>query len=292
MQKKSTIAERIKALIDKLGMTTYQFAKEIGYERKEKIYNLVNGKTQPGWETIEDIIERFPELNGDWLLRGVGDMFKTEAVQITSATSSGPDIPQKEYSIDEYITGKNLRSVTVTVDKNGKDTILMVPIKAQAGYRSRYFDLEYEKELFSFTLPNFNSGTYRAFEVEGDSMQPTIRHADYVICSFVENWKYFKPGYVYVVVTHESVNVKRIPQRLNQDNEFTLHSDNTSYPPFILPAEEIREVWWVRGILTTQIPANSNEVQDRLIETIEILGKNTAHTESLIQQLISKVAVD
>ena len=205
MQNKSTIAQRMKLLIEQMNMTTYQFAKELGYERKEKIYNIINGKSQPGWETIEDIVGRFPQLNGDWLLRGSGEVFKSESSTKTPhETASHSELPAHEPTLEEYIAGKHLRTLTVTLNQTGKDTILMVPIKAQAGYRTHYFDLNYDQELSAFTLPNFASGTYRAFEGEGSSIQPSIRHGDYVICSFLENWKYLKPGYGYVVVTHES----------------------------------------------------------------------------------------
>ncbi len=46
------ISERLSRLIDTLGLTTYQFSKALGYDRPEKIYAVVNGKTKPSFDTL------------------------------------------------------------------------------------------------------------------------------------------------------------------------------------------------------------------------------------------------
>ena len=59
----------------------------------------------------------------------------------------------------------------------------MVDTKAAAGYPTRYLEPEYYKELPAFKLPgsDYRNGTFRCFQIEGDSMQDTIQHGDYVI---------------------------------------------------------------------------------------------------------------
>jgi phage repressor protein C with HTH and peptisase S24 domain len=294
------ISERVSALLAALDMTPYQLAKELGYKAPEKIYTIINRKSKPGFDTLTDILTRFTQLNSEWLMRGEGDMFKKDPEPVmtsvpdkaTDLASAGSDgVSTKKQLEEEYLRGRSIRPLAVTVDRMGNDTILLVPIKAQAGYRQRYFDMEYIKELSSFTLPNFNTGTYRAFEVEGDSMHPTIRHSDFVICSYVENWEYIRPRHVYVIVTSEYVLIKRIVGDLKEKPAVELQSDNSYYPPFRLPIDEIKEVWQVRGILTTQIPANLYEVQERLVSMIETLGRNATDTQSLVKELLSKLTV-
>ncbi|MES2731909.1 MAG: S24 family peptidase [Bacteroidota bacterium] len=292
------ISERVTALLAALNMTPYQLAKELGYKAPEKIYTIINRKSKPGFDTLTDILTRFTELNSEWLMRGEGEMFKTtpqetvgdeQQAKANQGNTTPEAVATQPTADEEYLRGKSIRPLAVTVDKLGNDTILLVPIKAQAGYRQRYSDVEYIKELSSFTLPNFNTGTYRAFEVEGDSMHPTIRHADFVICSYVENWEYIRPRHVYVIVTPEYVLIKRIAGDL-KDKSAELHSDNSYYPPFHLPLDEIREIWQVRGILTTQIPASLYEAQERMVTMIETLGRNATDTQSLIKELLSKLA--
>ncbi|MBC7923618.1 MAG: S24 family peptidase [Ferruginibacter sp.] len=319
------ISERMSALLTALHMTPYQLAKELGYRAPEKIYTIINRKSKPGFDTLTDILNRFDELSSEWLMRGDGEMFKKDSNQTapdihlgsSPVAAAGPKSPigggeptREEPLVpatdkpaesrleggtadEAYWRGKSVRPLAVTVDRLGNDTILLVPIKAQAGYRQRYFDLEYIKELSSFTLPNFNTGTYRAFEVEGDSMHPTIRHSDFVICSYVENWEYIRPRHVYVIITPEYVLVKRIAGDLKDKKTWVeLESDNRFYTPaYRLPVNEIREVWQVRGILTTQIPANLYEAQERLVTVIETLGRNATDTQSLVKDLISRLAI-
>jgi hypothetical protein len=122
-------------------------------------------------------------------------------------------------------------------------------------------------------------------------MHPTIRHSDFVICSYVENWEYIRPRHVYVIVTPEYVLIKRIASDLKERPSVELQSDNSYYPAFRLPIDEIKEIWQVRGILTTQIPANQYEMQERLVTMIETLGRNATDTQSLVKELLSKLTV-
>ena len=50
-----------------------------------------------------------------------------------------------------------------------------------------YADPEYVATLPKFSLPMFNQGTYRAFEIKGDSMRP-LASGSIVVAEYVENW--------------------------------------------------------------------------------------------------------
>lgn len=68
------------------------------------------------------------------------------------------------------MTVSPVRTLVTTVDKTGRDNIVLVPIKAQAGYLQGAQQPEYIEHLPTFWLPGLNHGTYRAFEVSGYSM--------------------------------------------------------------------------------------------------------------------------
>ena len=91
-----------------------------------------------------------------------------------------------EVSLDELITtdlsdpnykpevgqpgGGKLRVLAITVDQDDRENIELVPYKASAGYLNGYADPEFMEELPKFRLPMLQSpGTYRAFEIKGDS---------------------------------------------------------------------------------------------------------------------------
>jgi hypothetical protein len=69
------IADRLQEFLDYLQLNTHQFAKELGYERSEKIYGILHKKFKPSYDTLMDILLRFPELSAEWLFRGEGEMF-------------------------------------------------------------------------------------------------------------------------------------------------------------------------------------------------------------------------
>jgi repressor LexA len=282
------IQERIKELIHFLDITPYQFAKTLGYERKNKIYNLVGGKNAPSWEMLSDIATHFPQVSMEWLVRGEGSLLKPD--KSLMQVSYKNEIKAGESEEMARLAGRNLRLLTVTVDKMGNENIVMVPMKLQAGYRRHFMEPAFIEELNSFTLPNFTQGTFRAFEVEGDSMTPTIHHADIVIGSFVEDWRYIQPKHVYMVISRELGVVKRIEKAPREETRFlTLLSDNSYYPPMEIEVQDVVEIWQVRGILTCHIPANMQEMQKNVLETLDALYKDTAEGKNLMREIVQAI---
>lgn len=149
----------------------------------------------------------------------------------------------------------NLRILPIVVDKDEKERITLVPLRAAAGYLSRYQEVEYIKDLPSFNLPNFTDGTYRAFEVEGDSMKPTISPRDIVVCKYVDNWNHVRDNQVYTVLGASGVGivVKRLLNRIKLDNRILLRSDNDFYPEFDLSVSDIHEIWEVKATISTNL---------------------------------------
>ncbi|MGA0557766.1 helix-turn-helix domain-containing protein [Larkinella sp. VNQ87] len=72
-----SIGARLQQLIDVLGISVLEFARQLGEKRGEKIYHIIHGRLKPRYETLEKILLTHPNLNADWLLRGEGLMFRT-----------------------------------------------------------------------------------------------------------------------------------------------------------------------------------------------------------------------
>jgi transcriptional regulator with XRE-family HTH domain len=151
-----------------------------------------------------------------------------------------------------YLTGKNIRPITVSVDRSGNELITYVPVKAQAGYRKGYGDPQFLQQLPAFSLPIIISKTrtYRMFQTDGNSMRQLggggLNDGDVVIAGYVEDVFSVKDGRVYVVVTTEGVLIKRIINRLSTpDKVLICNSDNKSgeYGAIIVHPHEILEVW-------------------------------------------------
>lgn len=141
----------------------------------------------------------------------------------------------------------------------------MVDVKAAAGYSNQFAvaDPSYFKKLPSFQIPGpeFRNGTFRAFEVSGDSMYDTLYHGDWVICRLLHSFDEIKEGYVHVVITAAEVCVKRILNRSKARQKLVLKSDNEAYPPREMDITEVLEVWIVKSFLGFNLPNRSLDVK-------------------------------
>src|SRR5690606_25179057 len=96
-------------------------------------------------------------------------------------------------------------------------------------------------------------------EIKGDSMLP-LQPGTIVFGEYVEDPGAIKSGKLYVVVTRdEGIVFKRVYNLLKEEGRLLLVSDNRAYPPYPVKAEDILEMWSVRGffsmiILDAQTP--------------------------------------
>jgi phage repressor protein C with HTH and peptisase S24 domain len=119
-----------------------------------------------------------------------------------------------------------------------------------AGYATAAQDPEYQGQLPRFSMPGME-GDLVAFEISGDSMQPTITNGDIVICEPVERGEPLRETNVYIVVT-DTVVAKRIHQvKTNGDvTQLELISDNPVYRPYKVDVPEVQQILRVKTRLT------------------------------------------
>jgi transcriptional regulator with XRE-family HTH domain len=170
----------------------------------------------------------------------------------------------------------------ITVNEHGIDNIIFVPIKAQGGYLSGYADKEYIESLPSFRMPGLNNGTFRMFEVDGISMTPTLTHGDRVICEWVPNLEEIRENRIHVIIHSGGVVVKRVINRVKERQKIYLKSDTlthrSDYPLVEIDPEDIREIWYVRMKISSDLREPSElytRVTDLEIKMHEISKKLT-----------------
>lgn len=133
---------------------------------------------------------------------------------------------------------------------NGRADIPFVPVKAAAGYLAGYADPEFVDELNTFTLPMLAGGDYRAFEIVGDSMMPTPS-GSVIVGEKVNSLEEVKSNNTYIVVSRtDGIVYKRMLKNNRQKNKYTLVSDNPTYQPYTVNAEDILEVWQAQMIIS------------------------------------------
>lgn len=132
----------------------------------------------------------------------------------------------------------------------GTNEIQFVPVKAAAGYLAGYADPEFLDELNTFTLPMLAPGTYRAFEIVGDSMLPTPS-GSVIVGEKVENLDDIRNNNTYIVISrNEGIVYKRMMKNARSKNKFTLISDNSAYQPYTINAEDVLEIWKATMIIS------------------------------------------
>ena len=151
--------------------------------------------------------------------------------------------------------GGKLRILALTVDKDQNENIELVPQKAAAGYLNGYADPEYLEVLPKFRLPMLSqTGTYRAFEIAGDSMLP-IASGTVIVGRYVEDWATIKDGTPCVVVSSkDGIVFKRVFNKLRSGAMFVLHSDNPHFSPYDLNADDVLEIWEAKSYISSTFP--------------------------------------
>ncbi len=165
------------------------------------------------------------------VLETAGEIFKLTLDELILKDLSGNN--------DNYIS----RRRQLKLGASHESSIQFVPVKAAAGYLAGYADPEFIDELNTFTLPMLAAGEYRAFEIIGDSMLPTPS-GSVIVGEKVENIDDVKNNHTYVIISrHEGIVYKRIMRNNRTKNKYTLVSDNPSYHPYQVNAEDILELW-------------------------------------------------
>lgn len=218
------------------------FALSIGYHA-QGISEMTAQRRDVPLELIEKAVSTY-KFNPLYLFTGMGNHF-TEGVE------------------DD---GLRLKHLSVITDQQGEERIVHVPVPAQAGYGKFLDDPVFIQDLPTYKLPDaqFKSGTYRSFEISGNSMYPTFRPNDIVIAAFVEPryWEQaIKNQQLYIIVTREEVIIKRIHNRIRNEKVIECISDNPEFDSYTININDILEVWKVRMKMTTYLdpPIEQNE---------------------------------
>lgn len=249
-----TINQKITAIIKYFSLNNFSFSKRIGVTGTT-IDSIVYGrpqadgsrkKTKPGYDVLTAVINEF-NINPDYLFGKSTAMLKSE-VALTSTYSKTPQV--------------------LVVNQNNEDNVVYVPVKERANYLDGYSDPHYIKTLPSFRLPQLNNGTFRCFEVQGNSMVRTFFDGDLVFGKYVEDLRDIKTGCVYVIVSeNDGIVLKRVINRIEEAKNLILKSDNKdgNYPTYTIDANAIHEVWSVTMFASKQMP-EPIDIYDRLYE--------------------------
>lgn len=219
---------RFKEIRESLSHTQQSFAALLGV--KNSTADIERGKSKISGSIVVELMDQF-KINPLWLFG--------KSTQRTLALQA------------------NTAPKVLTVDSQNNDSMVLVNVKAAAGYPSNIQDLDWYESLpaFQIPLPEFRNASYRGFQVQGDSMLPSLRPKEWVLGKAVEKLDYLTNHSICVVVMQDSVLVKKV-QKHNENTQLSLISLNPEYPPITIDSHTIQEIWEVQSKLSFDIDNN------------------------------------
>ena len=152
-------------------------------------------------------------INEAWLLHGIGNPFGFEAPSNVIGA-------ERAYSA-------------------GDGNILFTTIRAFAGST---LGAESAEDNTYFSIPGVSGTGLVAFQIEGNSMEPVIKHSDIVVCKSVENLNDIRDNEIYAVRSNGNVWVKYVQKVFNNRGRITrlkmISANYFDHDPF---EEEVNE---------------------------------------------------
>jgi transcriptional regulator with XRE-family HTH domain len=270
-------ANNLSFLRKKKGLTQAEVATALGLKRNT-FSNYETTHSEPDLGTLEKIASFFDisidELVSIDLSKGglVELREEDEHKESHKVTESEPEYVSND-ELPVSVVGSTLfpykrfqAPKIITMDSQGEENIIYVPVKARAGYMLGYGDPQFIQSLSAYRLPGYTNGTYRIFEVEGHSMFPTLQDADRVISRWADISD-VRDDRVYVLVTRtQGVLIKRLINRYHE-GKIIVKSDNNhagEFPTIVLDVDEVAEIWYVVERWTRQLPG-PGEIYKRLV---------------------------
>ena len=217
----SQAGQNLKYLRKLRGWTQEEFSTKLGIKRS-LLGAYEEERADPRLDVLENVSQIFKVSLDELLLQDLGE-------------SKGSSYLAKRRQLKMMSAERNL--------------IHFVPVKAAAGYLAGYADTEFIDELNTFTLPMLTGGSYRAFEIIGDSMLPTPS-GSVIVGEKVENLDSVKNNAAYIVVSkNEGIVYKRVVKNNKNKNKLTLVSDNPAFQPYQVHSADVLEMWQAQAVI-------------------------------------------
>ena len=97
------IASRLQVIFEREGISASIFADKIGVQRSA-ISHILSGRNKPGFDLLQKIIAKFPTINTEWLITGLGDPYKQPVKQIQTTLFDPPTVQKQSVEVTSVNT--------------------------------------------------------------------------------------------------------------------------------------------------------------------------------------------
>lgn len=157
--------ERIAALLKHTRKSKNAFGISIGDKNGMRLTHIETGRNKISEKLANDIVDVYPEISYDWLLKGEGDM-------IVGNTREPEELSVTDPHELEISQNKNANGFSKLQNGQYLMTMPLADYSIQAGFLDVYQDIEVMAGLsqHSIIVDKPVKGRYVAFRVKGDSM--------------------------------------------------------------------------------------------------------------------------
>lgn len=216
-----SVQERFQMILQYYQISPATLAKQLKYERAEKIYRVMRGEGDPSFEVISDITKKFVEVSAHWLNTGEGEFLRSKKKKV------------KGHPV------KVMRSTEIAI----------VPFVA--AFSRREYVKSCDDVIYLTTLPIleeelYNDSVFRDFEVSDDFNEPLIKSGDVLRCFYKSPEELINDSalinILLIIVSKKGVFVaSQVDVNLDQES-IKLHFLNSKQTQTI-QSNDILEIW-------------------------------------------------
>lgn len=170
-------------------------------------------------DKMNRIVEKYTDLNRDWLLYGEGKMLL-----------SGGDDPRELLHRAGYL-------------------VPLLPVNAFAGNISAWSQAVRDRDCEKVVSPV--QGADFAIRISGDSMEPDFRDASLILIKKIDDNAFIPWGHPMVIDTTNGVFFKNVFPSGKGEGYIEARSINPKYPPLTIPRDSVFSLYRLIGNLNT-----------------------------------------
>lgn len=248
--------DRLYEVMEALKLSDYRVYTDVPEITKNMMVKLRNGETKDASSKIlEPFCKYYKQVNPSYILIGEGSMFLTGDI-----TQSGKN-NQLAIAGGSVKGSNNINNSTAReVKPYLREELVNVPyvsIDAKASFVESLYNNTYEEETYGVMSEdgeNLNNIEYKVFQIDGDSMTPSIPDKSKVLARIIPDTKWEEASGVVLVVYSKTLTIKRVLKNSLFDKNFiTLKADNPIHGQVDVERKEIRGMWQAIRIVSQRI---------------------------------------
>ena len=155
--------DRIEKIMLREEMNSAVFATEIGIQGST-LSHILNGRNNPSLDVLKKILNRFRTVSSDWLILGVGSMYRVEKQSQTPTLFDSLDENiTKSSSLESNFVEKNIQPAPVIQQKTIPVQDLPVQTQHESPHPSYLPPVEADKKSVRKIIVYYTDNTFQEF---------------------------------------------------------------------------------------------------------------------------------